>query len=346
MTRDRSKEYALGISEGAPQAKQVVDRFLLTRQHLPGCSRWHLLKNLRECLERVLDRNRELIAQIAQTIKASVKHPRSSSERAAQQAARARRKAKHAKVRSAIQEGGSIRAGCSLVRRLDGIAKTQGVSRWLVRQCMRPDEPPPRQFHKRMKSVLDPFEAHLVERWREGCTTASVLCLEIKAQGNKGSCKMVERWVYRQREAMKVTGRDKPVKFPGQGFASRDLAWLLLREGTELSDDARGVRDRFLLAWPELEHVQRLALDLVRMVRVRQDSGFDGWLERLKASAVQELESFAVGLEREKEAVRAALSLPWSKREQPVSDPARQVRFGIKKVLSCEQERASGGRSE
>jgi hypothetical protein len=28
------------------------------------------------------------------------------------------------------------------------------------------------------------------------------------------------------------------------------------------------------------------------------------------------------------------------KREQPASDPARKVRFGIKKVLSCEQEEA------
>jgi hypothetical protein len=29
------------------------------------------------------------------------------------------------------------------------------------------------------------------------------------------------------------------------------------------------------------------------------------------------------------------------KREQPASDPARKVRFGIKKVLSCEQEEAT-----
>ena len=38
-TRDRSTEYARGLSEGAPQAQQVLDR-------------WHLIKNLREALER------------------------------------------------------------------------------------------------------------------------------------------------------------------------------------------------------------------------------------------------------------------------------------------------------
>jgi transposase len=43
VTRDRSKTYACGITEGAPAASQVADR-------------WHLLKNLREALEKLLKR--------------------------------------------------------------------------------------------------------------------------------------------------------------------------------------------------------------------------------------------------------------------------------------------------
>ena len=43
VTRDRSKTYASGISEGASTAIQVADR-------------WHLLKNLREALEKLLKR--------------------------------------------------------------------------------------------------------------------------------------------------------------------------------------------------------------------------------------------------------------------------------------------------
>ena len=43
VTRDRSKTYANGITEGAPTAVQVADR-------------WHLLKNLREALEKLLKR--------------------------------------------------------------------------------------------------------------------------------------------------------------------------------------------------------------------------------------------------------------------------------------------------
>lgn len=43
VTRDRSKTYASGVTEGAPAAVQVADR-------------WHLLKNLREALEKLLKR--------------------------------------------------------------------------------------------------------------------------------------------------------------------------------------------------------------------------------------------------------------------------------------------------
>lgn len=43
VTRDRSRAYANGITEGAPTATQIADR-------------WHLLKNLREALERLLKR--------------------------------------------------------------------------------------------------------------------------------------------------------------------------------------------------------------------------------------------------------------------------------------------------
>src|SRR5262249_25763477 len=51
VTRDRSTEYARGIREGAPEAVQVTDRF-------------HLLSNLREMLERTIDRNRHLLQGI------------------------------------------------------------------------------------------------------------------------------------------------------------------------------------------------------------------------------------------------------------------------------------------
>ena len=50
ITRDRSNEYAEGASRGAPDAVQVADRF-------------HLLTNLREMLQRLLDTQQQALAQ-------------------------------------------------------------------------------------------------------------------------------------------------------------------------------------------------------------------------------------------------------------------------------------------
>lgn len=51
ISRDRSTEYSRAISIGAPQARQIADRF-------------HLVKNLRESLERLIDRNRSYLQDI------------------------------------------------------------------------------------------------------------------------------------------------------------------------------------------------------------------------------------------------------------------------------------------
>ena len=48
VSRDRSAAYAQAATEGASQAEQVADR-------------WHLLKNLREAVERVLERHSTVV---------------------------------------------------------------------------------------------------------------------------------------------------------------------------------------------------------------------------------------------------------------------------------------------
>ncbi|MBV8233474.1 MAG: transposase [Planctomycetaceae bacterium] len=48
VSRDRSATYAQAATQGAPEARQVADR-------------WHLLKNLREAVERVLERHSAVV---------------------------------------------------------------------------------------------------------------------------------------------------------------------------------------------------------------------------------------------------------------------------------------------
>lgn len=48
------------------------------------------------------------------------------------------------------------------------------------------------------------------------------------------------------------------------------------------------------------------------MIRLREAEAFEPWLEAAEASSVADVQGFAVGLGRERKAVEAALTLPYS----------------------------------
>lgn len=101
ISRDRSGDYAQGASDGAPEARQIVDR-------------WHLLKNWREALERVLGRVDGQLKQRQRDegviIRPRYKKTRSNSEVAASQASRTRRLARYEEVIALWQQGTSSSA--------------------------------------------------------------------------------------------------------------------------------------------------------------------------------------------------------------------------------------------
>ncbi len=48
------------------------------------------------------------------------------------------------------------------------------------------------------------------------------------------------------------------------------------------------------------------------MLREREGKRFDAWLERVEKQGVSELQSFANGLKKDDDAVKAGLTLEWS----------------------------------
>src|SRR5262245_5240360 len=156
ITRDRSTEYARGATEGAPDAIQVADR-------------WHVLGNLREALERVLDRLRpQLQASPTTCSDASAAKPlsiydrerrRGTKDQVRQQVSRQRRYARYAQVKQLQAKGQAIIQ----------IARELHISRQSVRKYMASDVFPEVARPLRQQSILDSYAAYLQERWDAGC---------------------------------------------------------------------------------------------------------------------------------------------------------------------------------
>ncbi|GHO68002.1 hypothetical protein KSC_068940 [Ktedonobacter sp. SOSP1-52] len=112
ISRDRSKDYQRGATDGAPQAQQVIDR-------------WHLLKNLREAIERLLSHT-EISEEGSKqnSLAISPRQKRTSGERTHAEASRNRRLALYNEVVALSRAGGTIQ----------GIAKQLQISRQTVRK--------------------------------------------------------------------------------------------------------------------------------------------------------------------------------------------------------------------
>lgn len=185
--RDRSTEYERGIEEGAPTAVEVLDR-------------WHLLKNLREAAERVLEHNHEVLSTVRLSSIANrdascsiYEHtpvPRSAKERAAGEAERRKRLADYKKVKKLHERGMNMLAICRYL----------GMSRGAVRRYVHADAFPERSWRPPEPSMLDPFEPYLAKRWQEGCRNALQMWREIREQGYPGAQGRVLQWARQRRE--------------------------------------------------------------------------------------------------------------------------------------------------
>jgi transposase len=94
--------------------------------------------------------------------------------------------------------------------------------------------------------------------------------------------------------------------------STRRLTWFLWREATSLSEEEREVLRSIHAAAPDLALLQPLIHEFQSLLGKREVGAFHTWRERAIASGLSDLQSFVAGLERDLEAVEAAIRLPWS----------------------------------
>ena len=189
---------------------------------------------------------------------------------------------------------------------LSRIAALLGAERKTVRGWLRRGHAPLWSKPER-GGVLAPHAAFLDQRWVEGCHNAAQLWRELIALGFTGRPSSVRKWT-KQRHAAEP--------YPAKGPASvwrlpsrRRIAHFLMAQAATLGETERAFVIRLLDAEPDLAKALAVAKRLHRVLRRdTSESLADVLVEAERTS----LARFAAQLQRDAEAVQAALELPWT----------------------------------
>jgi transposase len=112
---------------------------------------------------------------------------------------------------------------------------------------------------------------------------------------------------------------------PLENFSAQRATWLFLRKPDDLDESEQEELALIRRASPSSEAAYRLTQAFMRMIRERRGEGLDSWLEEVEASHLPEFESFAAGVRKDKAAVFAGLTLPWS--NGPVEGHVNRLKF-------------------
>jgi transposase len=160
------------------------------------------------------------------------------------------------------------------------------------------------------RRVITPFEPDLLERWAEGCRTATVLWREIRDQGFAYSLTNVQRFVAELRRSDPLPGgRPRTTLTQPHGPPPRQAAGLLLRRPEQRTDEQRAYLQHLRGADPAIAMAIDLVADFLVMLRRRAGERLPAWLDAAEASGIGELARFARKLRADLAAVQAGLTL-------------------------------------
>ncbi len=292
VSRDRGGTYASAAAQGAPQATQCADRF-------------HLLKNLGEAVEDLLARHLSASRKRQVEVALEEQTPSWLPERTA------RRSHTSEDLPSAYQQDRLARYQQMLQLHEQGmtqgaIAQQIGVSlntvrRWLVSGC-------PETARGPYVSRLDPYLPYLFQRWAQGCQNIAQLFRELEARGYRGSYASVhDNLVRRLQFGGRKTSIDASSKTPPLA-TPRQAAFLFLRRPEKLRVEEQEMLAKLRQIHSEVDLAYDLVQQFAQMLRERLGERLDAWLAQVQSSELPELQSFAAGIERDKDAVRAGLT--------------------------------------
>ena len=294
VSRDRSGVYATAAREGAPQARQVADR-------------WHLLKSIGDEPERMMYRYMPLIRLVVRELslkkspEPEISVPVASLRRLERlkQHIRKKRHQRWTEVMALHNKGCSFRE----ISRITGLSRVT-VSRW-VRSGTFPEmstRPPKR-------GLLDPWREWLKEQRECGNYNSGRIWREMVARGVTGSETIVRDAVAKWRKGW-IPPVTTAARLPSVSRVSRWLMpWRIIR-----GEENYAFRFISLMCEkePELKIAQQLALEFYRILKTQNKSQLSSWFTRVHESGSAELRRVAAGMEADAAAICEAISSRWS----------------------------------
>jgi transposase len=318
VSRDRSSAYAQAATEAASKAQQVADR-------------WHLLKNVREAVERLFERH---LTVIADALKPADPDPRSGAdappggppdaattgEQTPQQwpasptpassrhevalAKRGRRVERFERVHELHRQGTPIRQ----------IARDLHMSRRAVRSYLRRERCPDWRPGRATRSRMDEHREWVDARVAEGRINASELHRELASRGVRLSYATARRYLTQRPGRAGMTrprvnaAKPKPPPPP----SPRQLSFDWVRRPEKRTVEAQARLGKIRAASPDLTIALGLADEFTSLIRKQSSVTLVQWLARAEVSPCPDLRNFAEGIRRDESAVNAAVTLPWS----------------------------------
>jgi transposase len=132
---------------------------------------------------------------------------------------------------------------------------------------------------------------------------------EIKEQGYTGSERMVYRFLVPLRRKERIIQKADVPQAPLQDFSAHAAVWLFARDPADLDEQEQATLTAICQASETASKTYELVQEFRHMLHTRSGEKLDAWLSKVMSSQIRELQSFVLGVERDKAAVLAGLTL-------------------------------------
>lgn len=306
LSRDRSTAYKQGMSQGAPDATQVADRF-------------HLLKNVTEVLQQVLAMQGKVLrladspsvaeAPVCLEDLEKVSVLALSMPKVQQQfeQRRTQRLQTYQSIWHLHYQGHSTAE----------IAQHVGVSCRTVQRYLGTASFPERQGRSdRGRSLVSPYKNYLVHQWNQGHHRLKDLFRDLQQQGYTGSYMSLSRYIQRlhppqlePEEASRSRPAPRVLSPQRQTLTARRASYLILQNPQARSPEDEQLLRRLIEQNPQLAPVIEFAQAFAQLVRQRQPNQLDLWLQQAEQTGIEPFQRFAKSLREDYAAVKAGVTL-------------------------------------